>query len=141
MKLGSLAGARAQYYDRNAIGGRTRFFSTVGPHALTTRWTVTVASGRKSLIEVGRVAITTSTLPTVLGFAGAGIDTNDGTTACTITSVNIATSTTTVLTTSDKSVNGITLYAGYTAVGQTSDSSTGGTIIYVVDLTHTTFDA
>ena len=49
MKITSYAVARPQYYDRNAV---STFFSgggTYAQHATTTRWTTTVAAGKKML--------------------------------------------------------------------------------------------
>ena len=141
MRLSSLASARPAYYDRNAIGGRQRYSNTVGPHAQTTRWTVTVAAGKKCFVEQAAVRISTSTLPTGGGLVGAGVDTYDGTTYTTTAYSQFTSSTTTLQYGLNVCPTIPTVYAGESVLAYTVDLGTGGTVQYVADTKYTIFDA
>ena len=50
MKITSYAVARPQYYDRGAVSTFFSYAATLSQHAATTRWTTTVAAGKKLLL-------------------------------------------------------------------------------------------
>lgn len=140
MRISSYAVARPAYYDRNAVGGRQRYVATVAPHAQTTRWTVTIAAGKKCFVEQAAVRIGTTTLPTVGGLVGCGIDTYDGTTYTTTAYSQFTSNTTTLQYGLNVCPTIPTVYAGESITAYTVDNSTGGTVQYIADTKYTIFD-
>jgi hypothetical protein len=140
MKLGSLAGARAEYYDRNATSFFNSYSATVSPHGQTTRFTTTIASGFKAFIEVQTVyaqrqtAATTSGTVQVIGRCVSGVNSID-TVFVTTTSLAVA------ATLFDIGTATITLYAGESVQGATVDASIGGTVFFAIAVKGTQFDA
>jgi hypothetical protein len=56
MRLGSLASARPAAYDRNQSTVLKSFSSfAVGPHAYVTRWTQTIASGKRAVVTSAQI--------------------------------------------------------------------------------------
>lgn len=142
MRVSSYAVARPNYYDRNAAGGRSRYYGTVGPHAQTLRFTVTIGAGKKAFAELVAVRLQQVTVATATSRADSVIDSTDGTTNTSLSYAALFTS----LTNANQYVFNAspaqqTLYAGDALKAYTEDGSTGGTVLYVVDARYTTFDA
>ena len=140
MRLSSLASARPAYYDRNATSSLQSYNGSVAPHSATTRWTVTIATGRKAIIEQSTVTYTRLTAATTLGLAENSIQITSGAT----------TAYATVIYQYNNAVyaNGVqatgampTLYAGETLACTTYDQSTGGTVFYHASSKLTLYDA
>lgn len=141
MRVSSLGVARPAYYDRNAVGTRQRYVGTVGPHGGTSRWSATIAAGKKAFVEQMAIRIVAVTTATTAGYALAYMDLYDATNSTTGAWAQITTSTTALPYTFFASPTIPTLYAGETITVTSSDSSTGGTVFYVLDAKYTTFDA
>jgi hypothetical protein len=136
MKLASLSGARAAYYDRNATTINGNFLGTVGPHGTTTRFTYTCPSGRKAYIEAATSHVLRMTAATSIG----GISVYIGTNTIRATDHWIVNNT---VNTFERQVQAtvITIYAGGVYSGATHDGSIGGTVDYNLQMTGTEFDA
>lgn len=140
MKLGSLSSARPSIYDRNATGTMLFYNANgVAPHAETTRWTQTVAAGKKAIVEGMYTAKWRD------GAAGAASlvwsmvkITSGGNTA--VVSGIIDAQATTYITSYMGLAGAMTIYAGETVFGVTADISTGGTNAYWNTAKITTFD-
>ena len=141
MKITSYAVARPQYYDRNAV---STFFSgggTYTQHANTTRWTTTVAAGKKLLIEQGEVFCLTITAAAVPLRIAAKATITDGTYLTSFASQDAQQSAS--LQTPDEKITypGITVYAGETVYGSTFINSVTGSVFMFVGLKGTTFQS
>ena len=139
MRVGSLAAARPAFYDRNAAGNVASYGATVAPHGVTTRWTITIAAGKKAFSELLVIYMernTAATTPgTLLGIwqCNSGTFVNQYSTSNTVGYVSSQTYTPTT-----------TLYAGETSSALTADGSSGatpGTVTFVINFKYTTFDA
>lgn len=140
MRVSSYAVARPSYYDRNATGSYQTYAATLSPAALTTRWTLTVATGKKGLIEYARGFIERRTAATVAGQYSSWVQITSGATTGTLIFCNSFVNTVY----NQQQINlpsAITLYAGETFFYQTYDDSTGGTVAYQGDSKVTLFDA
>jgi len=139
MRVSSYAVARPSYYDRNATSSLSSYAANLGPHADTTRWTVTVAAGKKSLVELGATYSRRITVATVAGEYGSYIQLTSGATnvyfPATATVSNVVD-----FTNSAQYSGSPTLYAGETIAGHTYDLCTGGIVNYTVAAKLTTFD-
>ena len=141
MKIGSLAAARSAFYDRNATSGLADYAgSSIAPHALTTRWTITCAASKKINLEFMRASVKRDTAATtlatvyVVGRVTSGASTGD------IVYIMVQDNTLTFRT--DQIVpSGVTLYAGESVAAQTLDNCTGGTMSYSISSKYTIFDA
>jgi hypothetical protein len=140
MKLGSLAGARAQYYDRNAASVLNVHSASASPHVTTQRWSYTVASGKKLLIEnlsqrVRRLTAATSaqTYGTEVGIAVGAVGYALSQTRAYVGTV--------FLDTIQLDQMALTLYATENIAGHTYDDSTGGTVHFQVAMKGTLYDA
>ena len=140
MRLSSLAAARPAYYDRNATSQLSVYLATVAPHANTTRWTVTVASGKKLQVEALTIRTIRSAVATVAGSYTAEIDIVSGATTM-ISSTHRYSDNTLNATYSSNPYTAFTLYAGEQAQAFTEDLSTGGTVQFAVNLKGTLYDA
>lgn len=140
MKLGSLAAARPALYDRNATGIVATYENDLAPHALTTRWTVTVAAGKKAIVESAYLSSWRITVATAVGPVFNAINyTSGGSTGRALVAqyVNNTLYYREVYTLGQ----GITLYAAETLVYSTEDTSTGGQLRVSGTAKLTTFDA
>jgi hypothetical protein len=140
MRVSSYAVARPNYYDRNATGSYQTYAATLGPAGLTTRWTITVASGKKGLIEYARAFCDRRSVATVAGQFSSWLQITSGATTGTLLFSN-SFSNTLYTQVNLNLASAITLYAGETFFYQTYDDSTGGTIAYQGDSKVTLFDA
>ena len=140
MKVTSYAVARPAYYDRNASSTIGAYVATVAAHGNVVRWTVTVASGKKLLIEGGLCTHWQVTAPTTAGARFGLIRITSGTDIFDLAFAN-AQSSTLNLQFSDKANTIATVYAAENVAGTTGDASTGGTVFYDVGIKGTTFDA
>ena len=140
MRVSSYAVARPAYYDRNASSTIGAYVFTVAPHANVVRWTVTVASGKKLLIEGGICTHWAITAPSVAAARFGLIRVNNGSNDFDV-AFAMGISATLNLQFSDKATTIATVYAGETVAGTTGDASTGGTVFFDVGIKGTTFDA
>jgi hypothetical protein len=138
MKLGSLAGARPMYYDRNPVVINGNFFGlSIAPHATTTRWTITNPSTKKAYIDAGSIAIMRMTAATTASMGFAAIEQPSGNPV-----LLCVYSTSTVNSVTNMSLSG-TIYVGPgdSVLGITYDGSIGGTIFYTNYAHGVQFDA
>ena len=141
MKITSYAVARPAYYDRNASSGVFSYdAASIAPHALTTRWTTTVAAGKKAIIESGTARLIRQTAATVVGQANIQIVITSGVTQIDLFNIFTYSNTTNVPITGNVPTSS-TLYAGETLAATTADSSTGGQLYIGMFGKITTFDA
>ena len=140
MKLGSLSSARPSIYDRNASGSLLGYTgNSIAPHALTTRFTQTIASGKKAVVESAFTQIWRDSAPGASGPFWGLVQLTSG--ATTVNMVGVLTATTTLYQGLAQTQAGqVTLYAGETIAGVTSDTSTGGTTAYWISAKLTVFD-
>ena len=140
MRLGSLSAARPAYYDRNATSNLQAYTASVAPHADTQRWIVTVATGKKALVEMGVAHSRRTNVAAPVRESAAYLRIDSG-----ATSVNFpitANSNNTIdYTVVYQYSSAPTLYAGESLSGRTYDFSTGGTVYYFVGAKLTVFDA
>ena len=142
MRLGSLASARSAYYDRNATGTFLQYGGTVAPHTATTRFSSTIASGKKAYIEVCQAYAYRSVA------AGVG---NNSVVWFRVLNSGATTYASTIFTRSDTAATGlmiervvtgqVTIYAGEALEALTIDGSTGGSIDFNLSAKLTNFDA
>ena len=140
MKVTSYAVARPNYYDRNGTSLLSSFAGQAAPHATTTRWTVTVAAGKKHSCEVTVAQMRRASAATVTSDRSAVITVTSGATSYAYPATGSFSNTTDVEQTA--LVSGYPfLYAAETMVATTSDASTGGMVFYLVASKQTIFDA
>lgn len=140
MRLSSLASARPAYYDRNAVSVFQAYLAQTAPHATTTRYTYTVAAGKKLLVEhVGSRLLRTSAAAPV-GQFGIEQQVTNGTNQI-LLSERYSLDNTVNAVTDDIRGLACTIYAGETITGITLDSSTGGLVQYWVSSKGTLYDA
>jgi hypothetical protein len=140
MKLASLSGARAQYYDRNAASVLNVYSATVSPHTPTARWSYTVASGKKLLIENLSQRALRLTAATTAQTYGTEIGLTVSATSYAVQQVRVYVSTV-GLSTMQVDHMALTLYASEAITGVTYDDSIGGTVVYQVGMKGTLYDA
>lgn len=141
MRLSSLASARPNYYDRNAVSGVAVYSAaSIAPHAETVRWTVTVATGKKAFIEITRMMAFRVTAATAAGTAGYVSRVTSGASYMDIL-YEAHINNTVGYEAKDIAPSGVTIYAGETLDGRTYDGSTGGAYNYLTGCKYTTFDA
>lgn len=142
MKLGSLAAARPQYYDRNSVDNGANYSAvSIAPHTSTVRWTVTAASNKTIYVDCGLAFLQRSTVPTVMQGANCQVFvTPNGASLLPILTSNLLNST---VGSYDRATmtGSVLLKAGSNIQGITSDYSTGGDFTYIVTCHYTTFDA
>ena len=137
MKVSSYALGRPSYYDRTPVATAGSFSNILGPHALTSRWSITASATQKIFFDSGIVVATRYTAATVLGAAGATIDTPFGNT---ITVAYLLSNT--VGTQYQSSLAGsLLVLPGATVYGMSFDGSTGGTVNYYNYVHGIAFDA
>lgn len=141
MSTSILTPARAAYYDRNATSQVNAYAgSAIAPHAATTRWTVTVASGKKLLAEVTTCIMVRETAAATPDQYKSTVEITSGATTMVVVP-NYSYSNTVSAITTLSSPAAMTLYASETIYGQTRDVSIGGTIYYAINLKGTMYDA
>ena len=142
MRIYPVSTARADWYDRNPIASNNDYTITgLAPAALTTRWTYTVATGRKTFIGALQInterANTATSAATVQSFITY---TPSGGAASRMLQTFI----------SDNAVgsrqnaigaSGMVMLAGDNLMGQTQDTSTGGALNYSLSWAGAEFDA
>lgn len=141
MKLGSLAASRPAYYDRNASTSIASYGGDVAPHAPTTRFTTTVASGKKLLIETTEQYLFTSTAPTVAGRVYSQVQITSGGNIVAIGRIDQIQSATVNSMNNLVVPQAVTVYAGETVTGSTYNGSTGGTVFHNIAYKGTQYDA
>ena len=140
MKLGSLAAARPALYDRNATSQINSGTYNVGPHALTTRITVTVATGKKLLLETLNYTVARLTAATLVGEYQAYWQVTSGANSAYLVSSPLYSNTVALIDRVQLATQ-TTIYVGETLTMATYDGSTGGTVSYGGNLKGTIFDA
>ena len=137
MRVASLGVARPAYYDRNSTTTNGGYYNTVGPHAQTTRWTITNTAAQKMYVDAGAVSMHRETAPTssASGFVALQSPVNS---SVIFGFFNNATAGATLNVTMGGS---ILVLQGGSIVGVTQDGSTGGTITYAVFCHAVQFDA
>ena len=139
MKLGSLASARPQYYDRAPATKSQLYSATLAPHADTQRWSYTVPAGYKAYVETAYALSLQQTAPTVAAGGYAGVFTNTDDALASIVSYAYLVAAT-AATQSAMGVSGVALLnPGNNIFGQSSDGSTGGTRYIVISAKYSTF--
>lgn len=141
MKVTSYAVARPAYYDRGAISVVQNYSASLAPHAQVTRWTTTVASGRKMNIELANVRLLTdSAATTKSAFDYGSIYITSG--LVTFSLCDLILNTNTVNTPLYFQMSGVpTLYAGEIVFAVTASYSTGGVIQYLLAMKATDYAA
>lgn len=140
MRVASLGIARPAFYDRNAASITSTYNTTVAPHVYTARFTYTVASGKKAIIETASGRISRQTAAAPVGIAYIECASLVGSDFC-VHSYVYSIDNTLYVGYYNSSVNQVTLYAGESLRGATEDGSTGGTIRFYVGFKGTLFDA
>lgn len=131
MRLSSLASARPAYYDRNATVVTLSYYAAgLAPHASTTRWTTTIASGYKAFVENG---LTTSRRQTAAGTLGDVLNQQKIVSTPTDTFIVPGYMYNNTVNYVERQIvsTQFTLVAGDTFYAVTSDNGTGGTVEYV----------
>ena len=140
MRVGSFAVARPNYYDRNATPVIGAYGADLAPHATTTRWTTTVATGKKVQVESHLLSTFRLTGASALGTVVATVGYTSGATTAYVAFTLIANNTLYYREVQSGGL-GITLYSGDTLFMTTEDLCTGGTIRYNGYFKGTTYDA
>jgi len=140
MRVSSFAVARPAYYDRNATSSLGTYNNQIAPHTQTTRVTVTVAAGKKLLLELGNINFYRASVATVAGQVFIQHAVTSG-----ATTVQLITASYFGNTTNDQTriafSGSVTIYAGELYFIDTLDSSTGGTVNFSLNYKGTSFDA
>lgn len=142
MKIYPVTSARAGPIDRNPFQRTSVYEATgVAPHALTTRWTYTVPSGKKFTIGSAFTQMHTTVNQATAGNVQASIAlTPSGGAVGGLIRAGMAYSAT-VVNPSTSVIGGGNFLAGDALLGRTEDLGIGGTITYLVALQGTEFDA
>ena len=140
MKVTSYAVARPAFYDRNASSAVQSYLQSVSPHGATTRWTNTVASGKKLNVEVTPCRILRGTAATVSGVIAEEITLTSGASALIMLSNYVTDNTVNIPYLKDSSAS-YTMYAGESLASSSYDGSTGGTVQFSLVMKGTLFDA
>lgn len=132
--------ARPSWYDRTPTGRGQLYNATIAPAGTTVRWTYTVPTAKKALVDVVTMQATRQTAAAPIGEAAALIEVTslDASVARLIQSL--------FNNTVGAAANGnfaaaIPMQAGETLIGKTYDFSTGGTVNYNVAAHLVEFDA
>lgn len=141
MKLGSLAASRPAYYDRNATNTWSWYAADNSPHAPTSRVSITVAAGKKFMVDGAFVYIVVSTAQTVAGRNSLNIEVTDGTSYLPIARCENGGTSVVNQYFSGQGTLQTTVYAGQTIQGQSYMTGTGGTHYQFLSIKGTTFDA
>ncbi len=139
MKVTSYAVARPSYYDRGAIAFSGGYADVLAPHAETVRISVTIAAGRKVLIEGVNASLTRITAAGTLSLAQLYVNIT-ATAGFRMADIN---ATTNVINSRTREIvyPATTIYAGEIFTAASADNSTGGTNSYIVQYRGTDFTA
>jgi len=140
MKVSSYAVARPVYSDRNSTSVLNTYAATVGPHAQTNRWSVTLGAGRKATMEGAWLQIIRITVATVIAQYNVSLNVTSGATTAVVGTRDSFSNTTLVDFSIAIPIN-VTIYPGENISAATLDNSTGGTVYYVASGKITTYDA
>ena len=140
MRVSSYAVARPAYYDRNATSSVQAFLNTDSPHGSTTRWTTTVASGKKIVMEAAAFRNLRLTAATVAGVVTSELQLISG--ASTLIMISNRQTDNSLVTQYYVALAApLTLYTGESLSAATVDLSTGGVVQYSLNFKGTSFDA
>lgn len=141
MRVASLGVARPAYYDRNATSVVNQYSGTLTQHTNTTRWTYTVASGKKLLVETLEVfdlTVTAAAAPLRLAVA---IQVTSGASNFSLARVDHQQSASTTTPTFVCMQAATTLYAGETIYSPTFMDSVTGSVFMSSSSKGTLYDA
>lgn len=139
MKLGSLSAARPAFYDRNATSTLLNYGNSLAPHAPTTRWTTTVAAGKKANVETSMVMYYRITAATAASeYSCDQLITSGATTSRPLYAVS---NSNTTYNQYAQFLVTYTLFAGEQLDFRTYDASTGGTMYFQGSAKLTIFDS
>lgn len=142
MRVSSLGVARPTYWDRNAVPTVADGNSgAVGPHGDTTRWSVTVAAGKKVFIDAAICETLRYTVAAPIGVYYCVLRyTPSGGSASSILSMNSLNNTVGGV---ERIALGGSIFciAGDQFFALDADTSTGGTVNFAVKAHYVTFDA
>ena len=141
MKITSYAVARPQYYDRGAVSTFFSYAATLSQHAATTRWTTTVAAGKKLLLEQGEAFLLTTVAAAIPLRVAAKATISDGTNQTTWVARDQVQSASLLNPDIQNVYPGITVYAGEIVFAQTFIDSATGSIFMSIGMKGTTFQA
>jgi hypothetical protein len=141
MRVTSYNVARPATYDRGSVSTFGSYDELVGPHATTTRFSSTVAAGRKMLIEAVSIESVIFSAATVAGRRVMFVRIQSGTTVMDIGRIDSPVSLTVGNYVADIRFGAVTVYEGEIVLGKTLDESTGGSISMTLAFKGTTFDA
>jgi len=134
--------ARLSWYDRNPLVKWLLYSAQgVGPHGMTTRWTYTVPTGRKTMLEALMAYLMRATAATTLGWASIQIWYQPaGGTDQELVYLDLYDNTVAAKTVSHLPF-AVVLLAGDILRGVTADTSTGGACNYRIAAKATEYDA
>lgn len=141
MRISSYAVARPAYYDRNATSTLQSYSATVAPHADTTRWTTTIATGKKMSVELLQIYQERRTAAVAASQINIQVNVTSGATTALSVFTNELANNTVGARDYRLITNVCTLYAGEVIYVTTTDASTGGTALFLAVMKGTTYDA
>jgi len=141
MRVGSFAVARPNYYDRNATSTLQNYSATVAPHADTTRWTTTVAAGKKLSVELIHIYQERRSAATSPSQVNIQVNITSGATTSLAVFTNDLAPTAIGARDYRLVTNVSTLYPAEVIYVTTTDASVGGTMLFLAVMKGTTYDA
>lgn len=141
MRVASLGNARPAYYDRNATSTSGLYQAVVTQHAVTTRYTVTVASGTKLLIEAAETVILTVTAAAAPLRLAARVVVTSGANTQSLCATDMQQSASVTTPTFSIQPLAVTAYAGDTVTGTTFMDSVTGSAFMATSFRGTTYTA
>lgn len=141
MRVSSLGVARPAYYDRNATATIGAYADTLTQHSAVTRYTVTVASGTKLLIEAAETFILTVTAAAVPLRIASRVSVTTGSSSLSVCATDITQSASVTTPTINTSLMAVTAYAGDTVTGTTFMNSVTGSAFMSTTFRGTTYAA
>ncbi len=140
MKITSYAVGRPNYYDRGATSVINFYYAVAAPHGATTRWSYTVAAGKKLLVEAQFARLARQSAASTAGQYHAEMVVSSGVSNILTASIHSIDNTTTLQSVSTPQQQ-MSVYAAEVVSAVTYDTSTGGTVEYYVGHKATLFDA
>ena len=141
MKITSYAVARPQYYDRGAVSTFFAYNATLGNHAATTRWTTTIASGKKLLLEQAEVFLLTASVAATPLRLATRVSITDGTNVTSVAAQDQQQSASLTTPNYTTVYPYITVYTGEIIYGTTFNDSLTGTVFMATAGKGTTFQS
>lgn len=142
MQINNPSSSRAAWYDRNAASQIGKYNSgDIAPHVETARWTYTVPTAKKFIMENGYVSVGVATVATTvaLSYAGVSYTPSGGSGIPIVTAISYDNTTnSTKYASLGVSVMG---FSGDSFEGYDADNSTGGTRNFTEDMKGSEFDA